>query len=205
MTNLIKLKLELAKAMAKFSEFETDKGPLYSENDWITTAVPVYVYTEDAELIPAPDGEYTTPEIVTTYKNQEVFTVVDGIVTEVKSINSSSETSEVITTEVPTEVTEETPAVLAEETPVVEEVVTEEVPAEDDAITKLMKMVQTLVEEVTTLSTEMESIKSELAQYKADLTAITTSMANLSEQRRVISITDSNKTKSKDVHPIFGV
>ena len=197
MNNLKKLKLELAKMLANFSETETDKGPLYSENDWISTTTPVYVFTEDGELVPAPDGEYSTPEITSTYKRQEVYTVSAGVVTDVKSINTSSETTETVPTP-------ETPEVVAE----MAEVVTEEAPvetvAEPDATTKILEMVQELVNEVTTLKSEMEALRSDLDQLKLDVDAMSTSMANLSEQRRTVSVNDKKNT-SKEIHPVFGV
>lgn len=195
MNNLKKLKLELAKMLANFSEFETDKGPLYSENDWITATVPVYVFTEDGELVPAPDGEYNTPETITTYKQKEVYVVVDGIVTEVKSVNSMAETSTAST---------ETEEVVAE---MAEEVVTEtttETPAEEDPTTKLIQMVKELVDEVTALKSEMEVLRGEFDQLKSDVTALTTSMANLSEQRRTVTVNDKKNT-SKEINPIFSI
>ena len=195
MNNLKKLKLELAKMLANFSEFETDKGPLYSENDWITATVPVYVFTEDGELVPAPDGEYNTPETITTYKQKEIYVVVDGIVTEVKSVNSMAETSTAST---------ETEEVVAE---MAEEVVTEtttEIPAEEDPTTKLIQMVKELVDEVTALKSEMEVLRGEFDQLKSDVTALTTSMANLSEQRRTVIVNDKKNT-SKEINPIFSI
>ena len=197
MNNLKKLKLELAKMLANFSEFETDKGPLYSENDWITATVPVYVFTEDGELVPAPDGEYNTPETVTTYKQKEVYVVVDGIVTEVKSVNSMAETS----TENTSTETEEVVAEMAEE--VVTETTTE-TSAEEDPTTKLIQMVKELVDEVTALKSEMEVLRGEFDQLKSDVTALTTSMANLSEQRRTVTVNDKKNT-SKEINPIFSI
>lgn len=196
MNKLKKLKLELAKMLANFSEFETDKGPLYSENDWITATVPVYVFSEDGELVPAPDGEYSTPETVTTYKQREVYTVVGGVVTEVQSVNSMSETSE-------ESATEEAPVELAEVTPTETTETPTETPAEEDPTTKILGMIKDLVEEVTTLKSEMEVLKSEFAQIKSDLSALTTSMANLSEQRRTVTVNDKKNT-SKEIHPVFG-
>ena len=195
MNNLKKLKLELVKMLANFSEFETDKGPLYSENDWITATVPVYVFTEDGELVPAPDGEYNTPETITTYKQKEIYVVVDGIVTEVKSVNSKAETSTAST---------ETEEVVAE---MAEEVVTEtttEIPAEEDPTTKLIQMVKELVDEVTALKSEMEVLRGEFDQLKSDVIALTTSMANLSEQRRTVIVNDKKNT-SKEINPIFSI
>lgn len=194
MNNLKKLKLELAKMLAKFSEFETDKGSLYSENDWITTTVPVYVFTEEGELIPAPDGEYSTPETTTTYKQKEVYVVVDGVVTEVKSVNTMAETSEVT----PAEETTSTEATMAEEIPA------EVTPTEEDPATKILEMIQELVNEVASLKSEMEVLKSEFEQIKSNVSAITTSMANLSEQRRTVSVNDKKST-SKEINPIFSI
>ena len=94
MNKLTKLKIELAKVMAKFSEYATDKGLVYSEGDWVSTSTPLYVFDENGTMLPAPDADYQSPERTSTYKYKEIWTVVDGVVTAVQSISTSEETTE---------------------------------------------------------------------------------------------------------------
>lgn len=199
MNKLTKLKIELASVLAKFSEFQTDKGSIYSENEWITANVSVYIFGEDGSLLPAPDGDYSTPETSTTYKQSEVYTVVNGVVTDVKSINTMSETSEIVTeteeapstevtpeTETTTETVEQTATEIEQaedvnETPTEEVTVTEEAPVEEDKLTKVYEMIDTLVKEIESLKTTVE--------------ALSTTMDNAKLGRETIMVED-NQSKS---------
>lgn len=67
--------LRLAKALLSLSQTITDKGTLIAETE-IEVGVEVFIEDENGELIAAPDGDYTNDE--------DVITVVDGKVTEIK-------------------------------------------------------------------------------------------------------------------------
>lgn len=179
MNKFTKLKIELASVLAKFSEFQTDKGSIYSENEWITTNIPVYIFGEDGSLLPAPDGDYSTPETSTTHKHSEVYTVVNGVVTDVKSINTMSETSEIVTdtteeapsTEVTPETVEQTATEIKQaedviETPTEEVTVTEEAPVDEDKLTKVYEMIDTLVKEIESLKTTVEALSTTMDNAK---------------------------------------
>lgn len=183
MNKFTKLKIELASVLAKFSEFQTDKGSIYSENEWITTNVPVYIFGEDGSLLPAPDGDYSTPETSTTYKQSEVYTVVNGVVTDVKSINTMSETSKIVT-----DTTEIKQAEDVIETPTEEVTVTEEAPVEEDKLTKVYEMIDTLVKEIESLKTTVESLSSTVE-------SLSTTMDNAKLGRETIMVED-NQSKS---------
>lgn len=201
MTNFTKLKIELAKAMAKFSEYVTDKGTVYSEGDWVSTNTTLYVFNDNGELIPAENGDYTSPERTSTYKYKEIWTVENGVVTSIQSISTSSETTEEVAQPEPAPETEETPAtepteeVVAEQTeetpvtePIAEEVKENEV---DIKFNKVFEMMNTLVNEMSTI--------------KVDVEALNTTMTNAKMGQQSVVIKDNTENKSKDVHPIWSV
>jgi hypothetical protein len=210
MTKLTKLKIELAAVLAKFSAFETNNGTLYSESDYIVSNIPVFVFGEDGSLLNAPDGTYETPESTTTYKQKEIYTVVDGIVTGVESINSMIENTEPVTpteeapstevtpeTETTTETVEQTATVIKQAEEVVTdetttETVTEETPTEDK-LTKVYEMLDTLVK-------EMESLKSTV-----DALSTTMDNAKLGQHNKPIVIKDNSIKYDKNTHPIWSV
>ena len=198
MTNFTKLKIELAKAMAKFSEYVTDKGTVYSEGDWVSTNTTLYVFNDNGELIPAENGDYTSPERTSTYKYKEIWTVENGVVTSIQSISTSSETTEEVTPaeETPaTETTEPTEEVVAEQTeetpvtePIAEEVKENEV---DIKFNKVFEMMNTLVNEMSTI--------------KVDVEALNTTMTNAKMGQQSVVIKDAAVNKSKELHPIWSV
>ena len=135
MSKIGKLKLELAKLLAQFSELKTDKGiiswPVEGE---LVIGYEVYVLDENGEYNAPEDGEYTT-------EDGRVITIAGGKV-------------EAITE--PEPVVEETPVEAAEE--IVEESVEEPVTepeAEEDSIRKdidsLYEIVDALVKKVAEL------------------------------------------------------
>lgn len=207
MNKLTKLKIELAKVMAKFSEYATDKGLVYSEGDWVSTSTPLYVFDENGTMLPAPDADYESPERTSTYKYKEIWTVVNGVVTAVQSISTSEQTTEEIpatettTTETESTPAEETPATetepvvaeQSEQTPIAEETtVTEQVVTEEDVkFNKVFEMMNTLVSEMSTI--------------KSDIDALNTTMTNAKLGQQSVVIKDNTVNKSKDVHPIWSV
>lgn len=195
MNKLTKLRIELAKAMAKFSEFQTDKGMVYSEGDWVSTSTPLYIFDENSgELLPAADGAYESPERTSTYKYKEIWTVVNGIVTAVESISTSEET----TNETPVAETEPIEEVVVEIKPIEEvvveqseQVVEEVVNEEEIKFNKVYDMINTLVNEISTL--------------KSDVDALNITMTNAKLGQQSVVIKDAAVNKSKELHPIWSV
>ena len=199
MNKLTKLKIELAKVMAKFSEYATDKGLVYSEGDWVSTSTPLYVFDENGTMLPAPDADYQSPERTSTYKYKEIWTVVNGVVTAVQSISTSEETTEETPAVVEPTETEEAPV---EETPATETVEaeqSEQTPAVDEPteteqdvkFNKVFEMMNTLVTEMSTM--------------KSDIEALNTTMTNAKLGQQTVTIKDNAVNKSKEIHPIWSV
>lgn len=83
MNLLQQIKMSVAKQLAQLSEVETNKGVLYSENEYPNVNDVVYIWDENQGLfVLAPTGEYELPdkETITIYK--EKFIIVDGVLTE---------------------------------------------------------------------------------------------------------------------------
>ena len=63
MSKFTRIKLELAKMLAKFSDIKTDKGVLtYDSDEDLRAGMDVYVADENGEYAPAADGEYVTED-----------------------------------------------------------------------------------------------------------------------------------------------
>jgi hypothetical protein len=144
MSKLGKLKLELAKLLAAFSELKTDKGILsWPAEGEIEIGFDVYVLDENGEYIAPEDGDYVTEE-------GKVITLVNGkvdTITEPETEPAAEETVE----ETPVEAAEE-PVTETEAEPETESA--EEVPAEDDVrkeIDALYEIVDQLVKKVAEL------------------------------------------------------
>ena len=72
MSKFTKIKLELAKMLAKFSDIKTDKAVLTWDSDEdLREGMDVYVADENGEYAPAADGEYVT-------ENGKTIVVKDG-------------------------------------------------------------------------------------------------------------------------------
>ena len=144
MSKLGKLKLELAKLLASFSELKTDKGILsWPAEGEVEIGFDVYVLDENGEYIAPEDGDYVT-------EDGKVITLVNGKVDAITEPETEPAAEETV---------EETPVEAAEE-PVVEPEVesetepVEEVPAEDDVrkeIDALYEIVDQLVKKVAEL------------------------------------------------------
>lgn len=144
MSKLGKLKLELAKLLASFSELKTDKGILsWPSEGEVEIGFDVYMLDENGEYIAPEDGDYVTEE-------GKVITLVNGkvdAITEPETEPAAEETVE----ETPVEAAEEPetePEVESETEPA------EEAPAEDDVrkeIDALYEIVDQLVKKVAEL------------------------------------------------------
>lgn len=79
MSKFTKIKLELAKMLAKFSDVKTDKAVLTWDSDEdLREGMDVYVADENGEYAPAADGEYVTEDGKTiVVKDGKVESVTD--------------------------------------------------------------------------------------------------------------------------------
>lgn len=79
MSKFTKIKLELAKMLAKFSDVKTDKAVLTWDSDEdLREGMDVYVADENGEYAPAADGEYVTEDGKTiVVKDGKVESITD--------------------------------------------------------------------------------------------------------------------------------
>ena len=79
MSKFTKIKLELAKMLAKFSDVKTDKAVLTWDSDEdLREGMDVYVADENGEYVPAADGEYVTEDGKTiVVKDDKVESITD--------------------------------------------------------------------------------------------------------------------------------
>lgn len=79
MSKFTKIKLELAKMLAKFSDVKTDKAVLTWDSDEdLREGMDVYVADENGEYAPAADGEYVTEDGKTiVVKDSKVESITD--------------------------------------------------------------------------------------------------------------------------------
>ena len=79
MSKFTRIKLELAKMLAKFSDIKTDKAVLTWDSDEdLRAGMDVYVQDENGEYKPAEDGEYVTEDGKTiVVKDGKVESVTD--------------------------------------------------------------------------------------------------------------------------------
>ena len=79
MSKFTKIKLELAKMLAKFSDIKTDKAVLtYDSDEDLREGMDVYVADENGEYAPAADGEYVTEDGKTiVVKDGKVESITD--------------------------------------------------------------------------------------------------------------------------------
>ena len=79
MSKFTRIKLELAKMLAKFSDVKTDKAVLtYDSDEDLREGMDVYVADENGEYAPAADGEYVTEDGKTiVVKDGKVESITD--------------------------------------------------------------------------------------------------------------------------------
>ena len=79
MSKFTRIKLELAKMLAKFSDIKTDKGVLtYDSDEDLREGMDVYVADENGEYAPAADGEYVTGDgKIIVVKDGKVESITD--------------------------------------------------------------------------------------------------------------------------------
>lgn len=94
MSKFTRIKLELAKMLAKFSDIKTDKAVLTWDSDEdLRAGMDVYVQDENGEYKPAEDGEYVT-------EDEKTIVVKDGKVESVTDPKAEVDTEEAAKAEV---------------------------------------------------------------------------------------------------------
>lgn len=193
MNLLQQIKMSVAKQLAQLSEVETNKGVLYSENEYPNVNDVVYIWDENQGLfVLAPTGEYELPdtETITIYK--EKFIIVDGVLTERISssvyIDKSTEQNIQMSDEPvnldQVEPVDPTQPDQIENTDPVEPVVEEpQGPSETDLIKETISKLE------ETLKAQNETIEK-----------LTTSYNNLLEEKKSVEIKDK-KVENNGVHP----
>lgn len=145
--------IKLAKLVMSFKSVTTDKQTLIYNND---LEVGVEVFVEDdstGEILPAPNGDYTTEDMV--------ITVADGVITEVKPVEEPEEIEEPAT-----EVEPEEPAKEIDE----EEFAEPEEPANEEPIVdENQKLIDELTATIADKDSKIAELQLEIEQLKAEL------------------------------------
>ena len=143
--------MKLARLLQLLTEKSTDKGVLVCEGDF-AVGEEVFLYAEDYEAVPAPDGEYETED--------EYIVVEAGIITEIRDKEElpieQPETEDVTEEEVVVEIEED------EDTPA-EEAAEEAADADIDA---MKAEIEALKSENETLRAENEELKNKIAEME---------------------------------------
>ena len=166
MSKLGKLKLELAKLLASFSELKTDKGILsWPVEGELEIGFDVYVLDENGEYIAPEDGEYVT-------EDGKTITLVNG---KVEAITEPE--AEPVEEPVAEETVEETPVEAAEEPatePEAEPV--EEVP-EEDGIRKEIDALYEIVDQLVKKVAELEGKTNETSETVVKMSKMSAAMS----------------------------
>lgn len=165
MSKLGKLKLELAKLLASFSELKTDKGILsWPVEGELEIGFDVYVLDENGEYIAPEDGEYVT-------EDGKTITLVNG---KVEAITEPETEAEVEPE--PEPVAEET--VEAAEEPVAEPAVEPEAEVvEDDGIRKEIDALYEVVNQLVKKVAELEGKTNETSETVVKMSKMSAAMS----------------------------
>lgn len=156
MSKFTKIKLELAKMLAKFSDVKTDKAVLTWDSDEdLREGMDVYVADENGEYAPAADGEYVT-------EDGKTIVVKDGKVESITDPKAEVDPEEDRTVEVDAacgakRVKAEEVADPAVETDGVKETETDAIDAIHREINELYDIVDKLVKKVAELEGKSEA------------------------------------------------
>lgn len=145
MSKLAKIKLELSKILASFSELKTDKAILYWPTDEeIKEGLEVYVLDENGDYDVAPDGEYID-------EAENTIVVKDGKVESVTPKAEEPAEEPAAEEEEPIAAEEETPAEEVESPSGAEEAVPDAIEEVRKEINELYNIVDALVKKVAEL------------------------------------------------------
>lgn len=163
MSKLGKLKLELAKLLASFSELKTDKGILsWPVEGELEIGFDVYVLDENGEYIAPEDGDYVT-------EDGKTITLVNGKVEAITEPETEPEVE-------PEPEAEET--VEAAEEPVVEPAVEPEAEVvEDDGIRKEIDALYEIVDQLVKKVAELEGKTNETSETVVKMSKMSAAMS----------------------------
>lgn len=187
MSTLGKIKLELSKILASFSELKTDKAILYWPTDEeIREGLEVYVLDENGEYDIAPDGEYID-------EVENTIIVKDG---KVESVTPKAEDPVEEPAEEP--VPEEEPIVAEEEIPAeeVESPSGEEEPV-PDAIEEVRKEVNELYNIVDALVKKVAELEGRLGESNERLEKMSKMSAASPAEIEIETAESTAKTNNK--------
>lgn len=185
MSQLTKIRLQLAKMLASFSEIKTSNGILYwASDEELAVGMEVYLVNEDGEYVEAPDGEYTDEE-------ERVIVITSGKVESITAKEAEAPVEEAPAEEAPVDVNIEVNAeeeVPAPEAPVEEPVV--------DAVEELRKEVNELYSIVDALIKEVAAMKDKEVAVEEQLSKIGKMSAAFSAEEEIKTI-DTKSSNSK--------
>lgn len=168
MSRLGKLKLELAKLLASFSELKTDKGILsWPVEGEIEIGFDVYVLDENGEYVAPEDGDYVT-------EDGKTITLVNGKVEAITEPEAEPEAEPAVE-----ETVEETPVEAAEE-PVAEPEVETEPEAEvveEDGIRKEIDALYEIVDKLVKKVAELEGKTNETSETVVKMSKMSAAMS----------------------------
>lgn len=143
--------IKLAKLVMTFKSITTDKAELIYNGD-VEVGVEVFIEDEAGEILPAPNGDYTTEDMV--------ITVAEGVITEVKPVEEPANE------EPATEVEPVEPAKEIDE----EEFAEPEDPANEEPIVdENQKLIDELTATIADKDSKIAELQLEIEQLKAEL------------------------------------
>ena len=165
MSKLGKLKLELAKLLAKFSELKTDKGVLsWPVEGEIEIGFDVYVLDENGEYIAPEDGDYVT-------EDGKTITLANGKVEAITEPETEAEVE-------PEPEPEAEETVEAAEEPVAEPAVEPEAEVvEDDGIRKEIDALYEVVNQLVKKVAELEGKTNETSETVVKMSKMSAAMS----------------------------
>ena len=165
MSKLGKLKLELAKLLAKFSELKTDKGILsWPVEGEIEIGFDVYVLDENGEYIAPEDGDYVT-------EDGKTITLANGKVEAITEPETEAEVE-------PEPEPEAEETVEAAEEPVAEPAVEPEAEVvEDDGIRKEIDALYEVVNQLVKKVAELEGKTNETSETVVKMSKMSAAMS----------------------------
>jgi outer membrane biosynthesis protein TonB len=165
MSKLGKLKLELAKLLASFSELKTDKGILsWPVEGEIEIGFDVYVLDENGEYIAPEDGDYVT-------EDGKTITLANGKVEAITEPETEAEVE-------PEPEPEAEETVEAAEEPVVEPTVEPEAEVvEDDGIRKEIDALYEVVNQLVKKVAELEGKTNETSETVVKMSKMSAAMS----------------------------
>ena len=169
MSKLGKLKLELAKLLAKFSELKTDKGILsWPVEGELEIGFDVYVLDENGEYIAPEDGDYVT-------EDGKTITLANGKVEAITEPETEAEVEPEPEAEAEAEAEE---TVEAAEEPVAEPAVEPEAEVvEDDGIRKEIDALYEVVNQLVKKVAELEGKTNETSETVVKMSKMSAAMS----------------------------